>query len=184
MNWQNIETERLLLKGIDETDTDFVFEHFRDSYVCRYLFDAEPFSEVEEARGMIRAFASEKNQTINRWVILEKSRNARIGTCGFHFWDRENNSAETGFDLREEACGKGFMTEALRAIFDLAFTDKGINRIQAITYLDNASCCRLLEKLGFKREGIVRDKHLFRGSYYDHYCYSLLKREWSGTTRG
>lgn len=184
MNWQNIETERLLLKGIDETDTDFIFEHFRDDYVCKYLFDAEPFAEVAEARGMIRAFANEKNESINRWVIREKSGGARLGTCGFLFWDKENKSAEIGCDLRQEACGKGFMTEALRAVFDLAYSEKGINRIQANTYIDNAACCTLLERLGFKREGIARDKHFFRGSYYDHYCYSLLKREWRGSALG
>ena len=110
---------------------------------------------------------------------MDRATNTRMGTCGFMFWDKCNYSIEIGFDLQEAYCGKGIMTEALRAIINKAFTEKGINKIQAITYIDNQESCKLLEKLGFVKEGVIREKHCFRGKYYDHYCYSLLKREWN-----
>lgn len=178
MNWENVETERLLLKGIDKSDTDFIFMHFKDEYVCRYLYDAEPFTSFDEAKQLISVFGNKDNGVINRWIIMDKVTKTRMGTCGYMFWDKFNNSIEIGYDLQEEFCGKGIMIEALRAIINKAFTEKGINRIQAITYIENKKSCNLLEKIGFSKEGIIREKHYFRGKYYDHFCYSLLKNEW------
>lgn len=177
MNWDNIETHRLFLKGLDDSDAEFIFGEFSDEYVCRYLYDAEPFRGIDEARELIAHFGSDRNTTINRWVIMDKGTGQRLGTCGFHCWDKENNCIEVGYDLREEHCRKGIMTEALTAIIGKAFSEKGINRIQAFVSLDNIASCKVLEKLGFKREGVIREKHYFRGKYYDHFCYSLLKRE-------
>lgn len=178
MNWDNVETKRLLLKGWDTSDIPFLFKHFSDEFVCKYLYDAEPFTAVEEAEQMVEFFSNENNKGSNRWVIIDKSNNQRIGTCGYMFWDTDNHSIEIGYDLQQSYSQKGIMTEALTAVIDLAFYEKGINRIQAITSVSNVASCKLLEKLGFQKEGIVRDKHYFRGNYYDHYCYSLLKREW------
>lgn len=178
MNWDNIETRRLILKGLDDSDAEFLFGEFSDGYVCRYLYDAEPFTAIDEARQLIAQFASCKSTTINRWVITDKGTGRRLGTCGFHCWDKENNCIEIGYDLREEHCRKGIMTEALTAAIGKAFSEKGMNRIQAFVSVDNAASCALLGKLGFTNEGVIREKHLFRGRYYDHFCYSLLKREW------
>lgn len=70
------------------------------------------------------------------------------------------------------------MSEALTAAIDSGFNNMGLNRIQAFVSLENTASCRLLERLGFEREGIFREKHFFQGEYYDHYIYSLLKKEW------
>ena len=180
MNWDGIETERLLLKGLDDSDVEFLYKQFSDEYVCRYLYDAEPFGCIEEARRLVEQFGSERSKTINRWIIVEKASGRTIGTCGFHCLDTANCCVEVGYDLQEEQCGKGMMTEALTAILGVAFHGKGLHRIQAFVSVDNLGSCKLLEKLGFTREGIIRDKHFFRGAYYDHYCYSMLESEWRG----
>ena len=59
------------------------------------------------------------------------------------------------------------------------FNNMALNRINAFVALENINSIKLLEKLGFKNKGIYRDKHLFRGKYYDHYSFSLLKRDWN-----
>ena len=82
MNWENVETKRLLLKGWDASDIPFVFEHFSDAFVCQYLYDAEPFTTVEEAEQLVTFFSNENNRQSNRWVIIDKSSNQRIGSCG------------------------------------------------------------------------------------------------------
>ena len=69
------------------------------------------------------------------------------------------------------------MIEALEAILDVAFNHMRLNRIQAFVYTGNEGSCKLLEKLEFTQEGIAREKNLYRGKYYDHYCYSLLDRD-------
>ena len=109
---------------------------------------------------------------------ISQKNQLQLGTCGFHYWDRTNNIAEIGYDLWHECWGQGYMKEALKCAIESSFTNMGLNRINAFVALDNVNSVKLLEKLGFKNEGIYRDKHLFRGQYYDHYFFSLLKRDW------
>ena len=71
------------------------------------------------------------------------------------------------------------MNEALICAIESGFNNMALNRINASVALENINSIKLLEKLGFKNEGIYRDKHLFRGKYYDHYSFSLLKRDWN-----
>jgi len=84
-----------------------------------------------------------------------------------------------GYDLCPPYWGKGYMTEALTKLITTGFADMGLNRIQAFIDVRNTRSVNLASRLGFKNEGIARDKHLFCGKYYDHYCFSLLKREWN-----
>lgn len=172
-----IETERLLLRGFEPNDAPFVLKHFSDPDVCRYLYDCEPFASLEEAEGLIRGYNNPDQKSRCRWVIVWKETGEIAGTCGFHLWDHDNKSVELGYDLCKEFWGKGIVVEAVSAAIGYAFKNWDVNRIQAFIALDNAQSVRAAEKLGFTLEGIIREKHLFRGQYYDHYCYSLLKRE-------
>lgn len=110
---------------------------------------------------------------------MRKSDKESMGTCGYDSWDRENNIAEIGYDLWKEFWGQGYMREALIAAIYSGFNNMDLNRINAFVALDNLRSARLLESLGFKREGIYREKHFYRGEYFDHYTYSLLRREWN-----
>jgi len=65
MNWENIETHRLLLRGLEDSDAEFIFREFSDAYVCRYLYDAEPFTAIDEARQLIRHFGRDTNMAID-----------------------------------------------------------------------------------------------------------------------
>jgi ribosomal-protein-alanine N-acetyltransferase len=170
-------TERLVLRVFTPDDVDFVFKHFSDPDVCRYLYDAEPFTEREEALGLIAAFTDPKRTDRTRWALELKSDGSLIGTCGYHFWDKTNRSTELGYDLAKPYWGQGLMPEALRAIFAFGFETMELNRIHAYTSVDNAQSVRLLQKMGFTNEGVVREKHCFRGAFYDHFCFSLLARE-------
>jgi len=72
------------------------------------------------------------------------------------------------------------MTEALHAVIQNGFERMKLNRIDALVYIDNPRSFQLLEKLGFKQEGILRDYFYLEGTFYDHYIYSLLRCEWRG----
>jgi [ribosomal protein S5]-alanine N-acetyltransferase len=183
MNCPTLQTERLTLREFAASDDEFLFRHFADPDVCRYLYDAEPFTCVEEARRLIEFFAPTENKDRNRWGVCLQESGELIGTCGFMFWDRANRIAELGYDLAHAHWGHGYMPEAVRAALGFAFDELELNRVHAYTSVDNAQSVRLLEKLGFAKEGVVREKHLFRGRYYDHYCFSLLAREWAAQSR-
>lgn len=71
------------------------------------------------------------------------------------------------------------MKEALISAIESGFNNMKLNRINAYVALGNVNLIKLLERLEFKKEGIYREKHLFRGKYYDHYSFSLLKSDWN-----
>ncbi|TFE01759.1 GNAT family N-acetyltransferase [Jeotgalibacillus salarius] len=173
-----LETDRLILRALTNDDTQFIYEHFSDPIVCRYLLDEEVYTELEEAENFILYNSYHPKKNHNRWAITKKDSGAPIGTCGFHAWDRYNNIAEIGYDLSYKEWGKGYAKEAVAEMLRHGFKSMNLNRIEAYAAKGNCASMELLQKLGFKCEGLVRDKHLFRGNYYDHYSYSLLKREW------
>ncbi len=179
MNFPDIGTDRLILRTLNANDREFIFRHFSNHDVCQYLYDNEPLSSIEEAEKIIRLYESPEDSDHNRWVIIRKEDNGVIGTCGYHYWDKKNNIAEVGYDLDKNYWGKGYMTEAMKAVLNHGFRKLNLNRVQAFVYVGNDKSCNLLRRLGFKSEGIIREKHLYRGKYYDHFCFSLLKEEWN-----
>ncbi|MBT3362111.1 MAG: GNAT family N-acetyltransferase [Chloroflexi bacterium] len=173
-----IETERLLLEPIGMPYQEFVFNHFSDPVVTRFMVDEEPLTDMEGAAELIEFYTSPKEPRHNRWVLVTKSDSTPIGTCGYHKWNGKDNIAEIGYDLSPAYWGKGYMTEALKSATEVGFESMKLNRIQAFVDVNNIKSVSLAKRLGFTREGTVRDKHLFRGKYYDHYMFSLLRREW------
>ena len=176
------ETDNLMLRQICMDDKEDLYKQYSDPQICKFMMDFEPFTSVETAEEVINWYLCPEPGDHNNWVILRKTDGAFLGTCGYHNWDKNNNICDIGFDLMWEYWGRGYMTEALTALIDVGFESMGLNRIQGLVFLGNEKAIRLMLRLGFKKEGIIRDRYLFRGSYYDHYCLSLLKREWKSET--
>ncbi|MGD6875037.1 GNAT family N-acetyltransferase [Bacillus infantis] len=172
------ETERLFLRKPIAGDTEFIYQLFSDERICEFLYDEEPFTCLAEAEEFVESYSNPEERLYNRWMLVKKEDGRPIGTCGFHCWDRTNHIAEIGYDLWHEYWGQGYMNEALKGAIGHGFSRMGLNRINAYVAIENKASSRLLEKLGFVNEGTYRDKHLFRGKYYDHYSYSLLKKDW------
>ena len=108
-----------------------------------------------------------------------KGDDALVGSAGFDDWDREVGSAETGLRPRPGHWGKGIMTEALTAILDHGFDAMGLNRVQVLVMPRNQRSLRLAGRLGFVREGVLRDHGVDEtGAVCDNVVLSLLRREW------
>jgi [ribosomal protein S5]-alanine N-acetyltransferase len=167
----NIETERLLLKGIDHSDHEFILEEFQNDFINRYLYDAEPMTDISQADELIDFYTVAEPRKQNRWVLIEKTTNTRLGTCGFHLWNPDNKDVEIGFELLEQYNGKGYMREAMEAIIEFARREMKVERINAIVYIENGNCIRLLERLGFLKVG--EEETVFRGQTYLHNVYAL-----------
>lgn len=177
--FSNLETSRLFLRNVKIKDTDFIYDLFSNEVVCQYLYDEALYTRKEDAIEFIEWNQNPEEKGYNRWVLIEKEDGqTKIGTCGYDSWDQVNHIAEIGYDLLPTKWGKGYMTEALTCAIENGFEKMGLNRINAFVALGNIDSVKLLEKLGFVMEGIYREKHLFEGKYYDHYSFSLLKRDW------
>ncbi len=167
----NIETNRLLLKCIDQFDRDFILEEFQNDFINRYLFDAEPMTEISQADELIDFYTIVEPRRQNRWVLVDKTTNSKLGTCGYHLWNPDKKEVEIGFELMEPYNGKGYMSEAVKAIIEFAKHKMGVERINAIVYFENNKCIQLLERLGFVKVGDEETE--FRGQIYLHFVYAL-----------
>jgi ribosomal-protein-alanine N-acetyltransferase len=170
--FDNIETKRLLLKNISLEDNEFILSHFSDSFVNKYLFDAEPISNLKEANDLIEFFTQPEPRTMHRWILVRKSDNKKIGTCGFHCWNPYNRCTDIGYDLEETYCGKGYMTDALSAIIPFACEYMKIRHIEAHIYTENDKSIKLAEKFGFVFSGKT-EICIFKGNEYLHKIYVL-----------
>ncbi|WLR42571.1 GNAT family protein [Bacillus carboniphilus] len=175
----NLETDRLILRNVTELDIHFIYQHFSNERVCEYLYDEELFTSKNDAVDFVNEYQNPEKDGYNRWILIKKEGQQQLGTCGFHCWDKLNNIAEIGFDLSPEYWGHGYMKEALICAIESGFYNMELNRINAFVALYNINSIKILETLGFVNEGVYREKHLYRGKYYDHYSFSLLKREWN-----
>ena len=172
-----LETERLLLRELVTTDVAVLYPYWTDPAVTEY-FTLEPFKSIEEAQGMVTLLAGlyEANQGI-RWAITRKSDQTVLGTCGFHNIKPEHYRAELGYELGKTYWGQGFMAEALKAIMEYGFNTFNYNRIEAFVNLGNVRSTRILEKMGFRLDGLLRQYEFARGQFVDQYCYSALKSD-------
>jgi [ribosomal protein S5]-alanine N-acetyltransferase len=175
----DLETDRLLLRNVMEEDEEFILRLYSNKKVCEYLYDEEIYETIDDARDFIRYNSNPEENGNNRWCLIRKGNNESIGTCGYDSWDTVNNIAEIGYDLHVDYWGQGYMKEGLNAAIQNGFDNMKLNRINGYVALGNEKSIKLLESLGFKNEGIYREKHLFRGNYYDHFSFSLLKKEWT-----
>jgi [ribosomal protein S5]-alanine N-acetyltransferase len=173
MLFPDIETERLLLKNISPDDREFIFNQFTNDYINRYLFDAEPVTDINGADDIISFYNQPEPRHEHRWILNLKQDGRKIGTCGFHCWNSNEGSVEIGYDLLEPYTGQGYMSEALKAIIEFAKTSMNIRVINACIYPENKKSIHLAMRNGFVLTGATKYE-VFRGENYLHHIYSLV----------
>jgi ribosomal-protein-alanine N-acetyltransferase len=171
-------TERLVLRSLDERDVDAIFAIFRDPEVSRYS-SSPPMAEIGEARALLdRAVSSFSQHAAIRWAITRGTDGLVIGTCNVFHVDEQNRRGELGYALKREFWGNGFIHEALSALLDYAFGTLHLHRLEADIDPRNGASIRAVERLGFQREGIRRERWHVAGEISDSLMMGLLSREW------
>jgi RimJ/RimL family protein N-acetyltransferase len=166
-----IETERLVLRPVALEDAPAVQRQVARYEIARNLYTLPwPYPE-DGAETWLRGAAERGNFAIEREGEL-------IGVMSLTVTEQDSR-AELGYWVAVEEWGKGYATEAARALIDYAFRELGLNRVHAGVFGDNPGSQRVLEKAGMKREG-VRPQHHFR---IDRMCdlvhYGMLRSDWS-----
>ena len=110
------------------------------------------------------------------YMILHEGKVA--GRVGLYYIDHQNKIASIGYWLGEEFQGKGIVTKACQEILKQGFTELGLNRIEIKCATGNQKSQAIAKRLGFTKEGILRQAELVNGKFHDLYLYSLLKQEW------
>lgn len=172
-----IETERLILKEIRPENDKELFTFFSDSEVMRY-YNLEPLKKIEQAEKIINMCAKGyENKQVIRWGIYLKKDKKIIGTCGYHNWAKGYFRAEIGYELSKDYWQKGIMSEAVKAIMLFGFNTMGLNRIEALIETPNTASEKLLRKLGFQKEGLLREHAYYKNEFVDLIMFSLLKKD-------
>ncbi|MBP1967671.1 GNAT family N-acetyltransferase [Paenibacillus aceris] len=173
-----LETERFVLRQIKQDDSKEIFQYFSMDEVTKF-YDLESFTNIEQAEDLIRRWNQrfENNQGI-RWGITLRSESRVIGTCGFHGWAKNHCKIEIGYELSPEYWRQGFMTEVILKINEFGFNNLGLNRIEAFVEPENMESRRVLEKVGFREEGILKEHFYWRSRFVDTVIYALLKKDY------
>ncbi|MBN9618512.1 MAG: GNAT family N-acetyltransferase, partial [Actinobacteria bacterium] len=157
---------------------DDLFALHSNAYVQRY-WDSPPWTEPERAQRFLatcRQMADEGTGV--RLAIDRLSEGEFLGWCTLTRWNPDFRSASLGYCLREAAWGQGYATEAAHALLRWAFETLDLNRVQAEVDTRNGGSARVLEKVGFVREGTLREDCIVNGDVSDSWVYGLLRREW------
>jgi RimJ/RimL family protein N-acetyltransferase len=173
-----IRTARLLLRPFTSADADALFALHSSAFVLRY-WDAPPWSERARAERFIAACVRMSEEGSGARLAMDRvSDKSFIGWCSLTQWNPDYRSASMGYCLDDAAWGHGYATEAGRALLQWAFDTLDLNRVQAETDTRNAASARVLEKLGFVREGTLREDCVVNGEVSDSWVYGLIRRQW------
>ena len=172
-----LHTDRLTLRPFADEDADGLFALQSNAHVLRY-WDSPPWTDRARAERFIatcRQLAEEGSGA--RVAIDRSSDSAFIGWCSLSRWNPTFRSASLGYVLSDEVWSNGYATEAVRALLGWAFDALDLNRVQAETDTRNTASAHVLEKLGFVREGTLREDCVVDGVVSDSWVYGLLRRE-------
>ena len=169
-----IETDRLVLKPLTVDDSKSLLEIFSDPEVMRY-WNTEPWKGIQDAYDFVDNSNSAmlRQESLVLGVYL-KSTGELAGKCMLFSYDKDSRRAEIGFGLGRSCWGKGYINEAGEALIQYGFVTLGLRRIEAEIDPDNQSSARALEKLGFSREGLLRQRWEVNGIVSDSAMYGRL----------
>ena len=173
----SLETERLVLRPFELGDAPRV-KHLAGDYdiAATTLNVPHPYKDgmAEKWIGSHQERFEKGEETV--FAITRKGSGELIGAMGL-LLKREHEKAELGYWIGKPYWGQGYCTEAARAVLRYAFTDGGLNRVHAYHFHHNPASGRVMQKLGMKHEGRLR-QHVKRwGKFVDNELYSILRSE-------
>jgi RimJ/RimL family protein N-acetyltransferase len=174
-----LQTARLALRPLAPADTDAVFAMRSDPVVQRY--GSHPaWTERRTAVDYIaRDVAATAAGTAAQFAIERREDAAVVGTCTLYALDERCRRAEVGYVLLPSEWGHGYASEAVSALLDWGFDHLDLHRVEADIDPRNVQSAHLLERLGFTREGHLRERWIVGGEICDSLIYGLLTREWA-----
>ncbi|HLK24313.1 MAG TPA: GNAT family protein [Caulobacteraceae bacterium] len=168
-----IETERLRLRPIAADDWRAIHAYMSDPQVTAWL----PEGLLDEAAA--QAFAARNaDEDATDVAVIERASGQLIGHMAFHPWFGAGTH-EVGWAFRRDRWGRGYATEAAKALMAHAFEILGCHRFIATCQPENPASWRIMEKLGMRREAHFRSA-LHRGGdiWWDEYFYAILAEEY------
>jgi [ribosomal protein S5]-alanine N-acetyltransferase len=178
--WQHfptLESERLVLREITAADADDLFNIFSDQETMQY-WSCRPYTSIVQAQKLIESLTETTRQEIGiHWAITLRGENRLIGRCGYNEWRKQHRRGEISYIIARNDWGKGIAREALHLILDYGFREMNLHSIEAGVTPGNEGSTRMLERLGFRLEGHLRESYFAEDHFVDSLIYSLLRQD-------
>lgn len=181
---QTIETERLILRRFEFTDSTSMLRNWIADEKIQSLY-SEPTYETEEAvkELLTKYISSYEKEDYYRWAVIDKETNECIGQIAYFLVDNKNHFAEIEYCIGSQFQCRGFATEATKAIIKFGFDQMNLHKVQICTKTINAPSKRVIEKCGFTYEGTLRDYFYMKGDYVGRLYFSILRTEYFSSGR-
>jgi len=173
-----LNTSRLSLRWIRAADVDDFYAVYSNPEVMRY-WSTPPLTNKDAASKLIdEIHEGIERDDMLKWGIALRSNDKLIGSVTLFHIDATHRRAEIGYAQGRAYWGQGYMQEALKAVLNYAFEVLNLHRIEADVDPRNAASVRTLERLGFQREGYLRERWQVNGEIQDAFYYGLLRPDW------
>ncbi len=167
---------KVYLRPLEREDAKQCVAWFNHPEITRLLFMHRPMNLRAEEEFLDKALQSEHDLTLG---IVVQATDRLIGGTGLHQIDFKNRHAGFGITIGEkEEWGKGFGTETTRLMVQHAFETLNLNRVWLHVYEYNQRGIQTYEKVGFQKEGVLRQDTYREGRYWDTIVMAILRREW------
>jgi len=177
-----LRTDRLILREFVEEDWQAMFEYQSDPLYLMY----NPWNhgDEEKARDFVAMFMRHQEEDPRRKyqlaIVLPGEEDKVIGNCGVRVQSVGDHEGDMGYEVAPWHWGKGYATEAARAMLRFGFEELRLHRISAHCIAENAASAHVLEKIGMKLEGRLRKKEWMKGRWWDTLLYGVLRDEGLG----
>ncbi|MFF8954390.1 GNAT family N-acetyltransferase [Streptomyces sp. NPDC014894] len=152
-------------------------------HIGRHIGLPDAVGDLDAARGYLQSYADKQASDGGRihGIWLDGT---LVGGVLFRLFDAESGSCEVGCWLEPAAVGRGLITRAAGVLIDWAVEERGIHRIEWVTPSGNAPSIRVAERLGMRRDGVLRESYPYRGVRHDMEVWSVLAPEWRARRAG
>lgn len=167
------------LRQLTQADAADLFDVFSDPRVMRY-WSRDPFRHLDEARQLVEDIdGGWRDDTLYQWGIEPEGAGRIVGTTTLFQISTVHRRAEVGFALGSAWWGRGLARAAVGCLIAHAFGTLDLARLEADVDPRNAASLGLLERLGFRREGLLRQRYRVAGEVQDSVILGLLRAEWT-----
>ena len=173
--------ENISLKLIELKDAEMIFKLIDDSrkYLREWLPWVDTTTKIEHTKGFIQSCLKGhvQNNTLQTVILVNGE---IVGLAGYVLINRLNKTAYIGYWLGEKFQGNGIMTKVAKALTEYAFSELNLDKVEIRVATKNNKSKKIPERLGFVKEGCIRQVEWLYDHYVDHSVYGMLSKEWKG----
>lgn len=162
--------EEIKLRNIQETDSEFYFELTQDEEYQKHYLERLTPKNFNEAKNEVRKHVRERENDFAYYFIIEKGK-TKIGILDIYKIMQRDKRGSIGYGIKKEYWGKGYATRACKLGLKFIKTKLKLHSIEATAEPNNLASCKVLEKNGFEKIGVIKDYYFDKGKYVDRVLY-------------